>query len=111
MVTAAGQGSMLTVLKMFGAMQSPGMLSFPMLGATLTLDFPNRGKPTHTLLSRLEVLVREAGGRVYPAKDNLMTAETFSRGYPQADAFRAFIDPGLNSAFARRIGLLPSGKN
>ena len=45
---------MLAVLKMFGDLPSPGSLSFPLPGATLALDFPNRGETTCRLLERLE---------------------------------------------------------
>ena len=48
----AGQGSFLTVLKRFGAIRSPALLSFPRPGYTLTLDFPNRGAATLALLER-----------------------------------------------------------
>ena len=76
-ITAAGEGSMLSVLKVFGDLPSPGLLSFPMPGVTLALDFANRGEGTRRLLARLEAIVSEAGGRLYPAKDSLMSSQTF----------------------------------
>ncbi|MDA4630983.1 FAD-binding protein, partial [Escherichia coli] len=68
-ISKAGEGSFLAVLKTFGEKVSPGLLSFPQAGTTLALDFPNRGQLTLDLLSRLDDIVREAGGRLYPAKD------------------------------------------
>jgi len=106
MVAASGEGSAFAVLKTFGDVPSPGLLSFPMPGATLTLDFPDRGATTQQLLGRLAALAGDAGGRLYPAKDSIMTAEAFTRGFPRADEFRPFIDPGLSSALARRVGLV-----
>src|SRR5690606_30608718 len=73
----AGQGSFLAVLKTFGQRQAPGMLSFPMPGATLALDFPNRGAPTLALFERLDAIVREGGGRIYAAKDARMPEDLF----------------------------------
>lgn len=104
-IAGSGQGSMLAVLKTFGDLASPGLLSFPMKGATLALDFPDRGVPTRRLLAELEAIVVAAGGRVYPAKDALMTAETFRRGYPRLGEFLRFADPAMSSGFARRVGL------
>ena len=104
-IAASGQGSMLAVLKNFGDLASPGMLSFPMPGATLALDFPDRGAPTRQLLAGLEDTVIAAGGRLYPAKDSLMTAESFRRSYPRLGEFLMHIDPGMSSGFARRVGL------
>jgi FAD/FMN-containing dehydrogenase len=104
-IAASGDGSMLAVLKMFGDLPSPGLLSFPLPGATLALDFPNRGETTCRLLERLEEVTVAAGGRIYPAKDSMMSPESFHLGYPRFPEFLRFTDPGLSSAFARRIGL------
>ncbi len=106
-IAASGQASMLSVLKLFGPRTSPGLLSFPDRGATLAIDFPNRGASTSALLGRLEHEVVQAGGRLYPAKDGLMQAATFQAGYPGLDRFRPHIDPGFASGFARRVGLIP----
>jgi FAD/FMN-containing dehydrogenase len=104
-IAASGEGSMLAVLKNFGDRPSPGLLSFPLPGATLALDFPYRGAPTRQLLGDLEQVVVAAGGRLYPAKDAVMTAETYRRGYPRLGEFLPHVDPGMSSAFARRVGL------
>ncbi len=106
-ISKSGQGSMLTVLKSFGKRPATGMLSFPMEGFTLALDFPNQGERTRSLLARLETIVVQAGGRLYPAKDGLMSAESFRRGYPQLETFLPHIDSRLSSGFARRIGIQP----
>jgi FAD/FMN-containing dehydrogenase len=106
-IASSGEGSMLSVLKVFGDMPSPGLLSFPMPGATLALDFPNRGQTTRDLLARLETITRSAGGRLYPAKDGVMAAATMRLGYPGLDRFAPHIDPKFASAFGRRIDLLP----
>ncbi|WP_102961401.1 FAD-binding oxidoreductase [Mangrovicella endophytica] len=102
-IAKAGQGSFLVVLKTFGASASPGMLSFPMDGTTLALDFPNRGASTLALLARLDAIVREAKGRLYPAKDGRLPPDTFEAGYPLLERFRAHRDPGISSSFWRRM--------
>jgi L-gulonolactone oxidase len=98
---------MLTVLKSFAERPSAGMMSFPMAGFTLAVDFPNRGEETRTLMARLESIVMDSGGRLYPAKDGLMSAASFRRGYPELDAFMPFMEPNLSSAFAQRVGIKP----
>jgi L-gulonolactone oxidase len=102
-ISAAGEGSFLAVLKTFGARKSPGLLSFPREGTTLALDFPNRGASTLALLARLDDIVREAGGRLYPAKDGRIPGDMFHHGYPGLNAFTRHVDPKFSSAFWRRM--------
>ena len=102
-IATSGEASFLAVLKTFGDIESPGMLSFPMPGVTLALDFPNRGERTRRLFRDLDTLVREAGGRLYPAKDACMTAEDFQRFYPAWEGFGQFVDPAFSSSFWRRV--------
>lgn len=102
-ISASGQGSFLGVLKRFGDMAPAGMLSFPRPGYTLALDFPNRGAATLDLFERLDAVVREAGGRVYPAKDSRMSGDSFRAFYPEWEAFSAYVDPRFSSSFWRRV--------
>jgi FAD/FMN-containing dehydrogenase len=102
-IARSGEGSFLAVLKTFGALPSPGMLSFPMEGATLALDFKNGGAATLALLERLDAVVAEAGGRLYPAKDGRIGAAMFAAGYPRLAEFEQHRDPALSSGFWRRV--------
>lgn len=102
-IAASGQGSFLAVLKQFGDIPSPGMLTFPRPGATLALDFPNAGQPTFDLLDRLEAITLAAGGALYPAKDARMSARAFRLSYPALDEFLPHVDPQFSSSFWRRV--------
>lgn len=102
-ISASGQGSFLAVLKTLGGRSSGGMLSFPMDGATLALDFANRGAKTLHLLAQLDIIVGEAGGRLYPAKDGRMPAKVFQAGYPRWREFAALKDPIIQSSFWERV--------
>lgn len=106
----AGQGSFLTVLKRFGALPSPGVLSFPRAGYTLTLDFPNRGKETLALLERLDRITVDAGGAVNPYKDARMGADVFAASFPNWRRLEAFRDPAFMSDFWRRTAMKISGE-
>ena len=99
----SGEGSFLTVLKKFGDIQSPGMLSFPRPGITLALDFAYSGKKTLQLLDDLDKIVRESGGAVYPAKDARMSAESFQAFFPRWREFAKYVDPHFSSSFWRRV--------
>ena len=102
-IAASGEGSFLAVLKVFGEAPAPGMLSFPMPGFTLALDLPQRGAGTLSLLNRLDRVVTEYGGRVYPAKDARMSAASFEAFFPRWREFAQFIDPAFSSSFWRRV--------
>ncbi len=99
----SGMGSFLAVLKQFGDMPSIGMLSFPRPGATLALDFPNTGPEVFALLDRLDAIVAEGGGAIYPAKDARMSGALFRSAFPRWQAFQAYIDPRFSSGFWRRV--------
>lgn len=102
-IVSSGTGSFLAVLKEFGDMPSPGLLSFPRPGLCLGLDFANRGVQTEKLIRRLDSQVQEAGGAAYPAKDRLMTADAFELYFEQSDKFSEYIDPAFSSDFWRRV--------
>lgn len=102
-IAKSGQGSFLAVIKTFGERVSPGLLSFPMPGITLSLDFPNRGARTERLFVELDAVVRAAGGRLYLAKDARMPRDLFDAGYPKAPALARFRDPGMSSGMSRRL--------
>jgi FAD/FMN-containing dehydrogenase len=91
------------VLKTFGSVRSPGMLSFPRPGLTLALDFAYAGEKTLKLLNGLDEIVLQSGGVVYPAKDARMSAEHFQAFYPQWKEFAAYVDPKFSSSFWRRV--------
>lgn len=101
-IAVAHIGSFLAVLKRFGKVTSPGLLSFPRQGATLALDFPQQGEATARLFAKLDAIVREAGGRIYPAKDAHMSGKDFRSFYPAWNRHEAMRDPMLTSRFWQR---------
>ena len=105
-ISATGRASFLAVLKTLGG-EGRGYLSFPVRGYTLALDFPRR-PGVEELLARLERLTLEHGGRIYLAKDAVLSPEGFRRMYPRLPEYQAVldrIDPErrLNSDMARRL--------
>ena len=102
-ITASRLASFLAVIKVFGDVPSPGMLSFPKPGITLALDFPIRHEVSFDLFDRLGRITLEHGGRLYPAKDARMTAAQFQAFYPRWEDFSKYIDPQFDSAFWQRV--------
>jgi FAD/FMN-containing dehydrogenase len=103
LIARSGSGSFLAVLKMFGSVASPGLLSFPRPGLTFALDFPMRGHSTLRLLDALDEIVFDAGGAIYPAKDARMSSRMFEASFPQWRELLPFIDRKCSSSFWRRV--------
>jgi decaprenylphospho-beta-D-ribofuranose 2-oxidase len=109
-VSASGRGSFLGVLKRFGN-ATAGHLSFPFPGYTLALDLPV-SNGLIPFLAGLDAVVLSHGGRLYLAKDAVMSPDSFAAMYPRLDEFRqirARLDPKnrLSSSLARRVGIIP----
>lgn len=90
-------------LKLFGDIEAKGLLSFPRRGVSLSVDFPNRGSAILGLFERLDTIVANAKGAVYPAKDARMSAQNFKLFFPQLEEFKKYVDPKFSSTFWRRV--------
>lgn len=107
-ISASGMGSFLAVLKLYGA-QNENWLSFPMEGYSLALDFKMRPGLVEFLHLLMDIVVSYQG-RVYLAKDALVSKEHFDQGYPKADCFRDLrqrleLNQYFQSLQSQRLGL------
>ena len=105
-IAAVGEASFLAVLKRMGP-ASFGMLSFPMEGYTLALDFP-ANRSSFALLDRLDAITAAHGGHIYLAKDARVGAKSFASGYSRLDEFRTVrahygLDQHFASLLSRRL--------
>jgi decaprenylphospho-beta-D-ribofuranose 2-oxidase len=101
---------MAAVLKPMGG-PGEGMMSFPLKGYALAVDTPRR-RGTEALYAQLERMVLHHGGRIYAAKDALMSAQGYHRMFPELENFRTVlrrVDPGgrFQSDMGRRLALRP----
>ena len=111
--SGAGVASFLAVLKRMGP-QNLAPMSFPTEGWTLTLDMAAGAAGLPELLSRVDHMVLDAGGRHYLAKDSHVSPNTVRRGYPRLEEWqrvRHEMDPSRSwrSDLARRLGLVDGG--
>lgn len=107
-ISQSGQGSFLAVLKQFGP-ENRNLLSFPIEGYTLALDF-KISTTTIEFLNKLDDEVAGMGGRIYLAKDAVMRETSFKTMYPNWEQFEAVRQKyGAIGKFAsdqsRRMGL------
>ena len=108
-INKRGTGSFLAVLKLFG--EQDDLISFPMKGYTLALDFPIQ-PGLFEFLDELDQIVASYGGRIYLSKDARMKKEIFWRTYPRAQEFvdiLAKYDPQKRfvSGLSERLTLKP----
>ncbi len=94
--------SFVVVMKTMGDLPSAGNLSFNGRGVTLAVDFAAAPK-VFELLDRLDTIVVEAGGKLYPAKDARMRPEVYQAMYPAWRDHERWIDPRFSSSFWRRV--------
>ena len=85
-IANSGKGSFLAVLKVFGP-ENKNYLSFPQQGYTLALDF-KISMEVIQLIERLDAMVVDLGGRIYLAKDALMSEALFKKTYPKWEQFQ-----------------------
>lgn len=98
-------GSFLCVLKMFGHIKSLGLMSFPMPGVTLAIDFPNNGAKTVRLVKQLNEIAIKHDGKIYLAKDSLLTSDQVRSCYKELNLFLKFKNKSINSMMSRRLDL------
>lgn len=112
LIAAGGTGSFLAVLKQFGAGSGPGqggLLSFPMAGYTLAVDFP-MSPAALPLMREMDEVVADRGGRLYLAKDARMAPQMMAASYPDLNRFRSIcrtVDPDrrYRSLLSERLAL------
>jgi len=107
-VTEHNEFSSLAVLKLLGK-NNNNYLSFPMEGLTMALDF-KLSNSIMNLIKFLDEMILEMNGKIYLAKDALMSENIFKKTYPKWQEFQAVrqkykADGKFVSSQSRRLGL------
>ena len=107
-ISQKGFDCFLAVLKLYGP-KNKNWLSFPIEGYSLALDFKMH-PGLFDFISLLTDLVVELGGRIYLAKDALLTEKQFDLSYENAARFRKLrkdlnLDNSIQSLLSKRLNL------
>ena len=108
-VAAAGQGSFLAVLKLFGAV-GEGLMSFPMAGYTLALDFPMRSG-TLAFLDTLDQITHAHGGTRLSRQGCVLHAGPGPRRLSRTRRFRRGAYGRAGRPGAVRLAALPAARS
>lgn len=87
LLTSKGGASFLCVIKDCGE-EGQGLLSFPMPGISIAIDFAIR-PVTAALVATLNEFVIAEGGRIYLTKDTFTTPEHFAAMEPRLEQFQS----------------------
>ncbi len=107
-IASSGLGANLGVLKLLGP-ANDNLLSFPLEGYTLALDFKIQ-EGLFPLLDELDRIVADLGGRIYLTKDVRMKPEIFRKGYPNWEKFvelrhKLGLEERFQSLQSKRLGV------
>lgn len=80
LISEAGIGSFLAVIKLFGKSHTDRHLHFPMEGYTLSVDIRVTDR-TFAILDNIDELISKAGGKTYLAKDARLNKKNFKKQY------------------------------
>lgn len=95
----------LSVLKKYKENTSPGLLSFPMKGYSMALDFPYQTGLV-SFLNQLDQKVIKYKGRIYLAKDACLESKNIEKMYPNLVNFKSEIaNYKYSSNLATRLNL------
>lgn len=95
----------LSVLKKYKKNTSPGLLSFPIEGYSLALDFPYKEGLT-SFLNQIDQKVIENKGRIYLAKDACLKSGSLEKMYPKLNVLKkSILNYNYSSNLASRLNL------
>lgn len=89
----------LSVIKKFGKIVSPGLLSFPEYGYAIAMDFPYR-KGIVSFFDDLNKTVKSCNGKIYLAKNIVWPGCGAADFFKNIDEFQCFIDPAIRSTLS-----------
>jgi len=97
---------MLAVLKYF-TKAGTGLLSFTEPGFTIAIDFVNN-RQARQAIAAMNEYIKTISGKIYLAKDLLLTREQFTAMYPQHEEFCTILTTHhspMTSDLCKRLGL------